>query len=231
MSRAEPPRGPHQASRPHHTPPVRRPAPPPEPETVKDGDSLSKIAERRHVRLIAVEAANPDLPRVIHRGDRVIIPRDGPKLPRASYRLNAEGNHQFTESELWPAIEAAAKRYGIPPRVIAGIIAQESSMKNLLLHKDGTGRGLVGLDPSGELDNFERWSGAKTGTSKAPLPISPLRQIEFLALRLSEMKKDKGSLRSAVSAWHTGGALDQEYLRLVEEDMGRLEHPGSATIP
>ncbi|QRK12371.1 hypothetical protein JQX13_21510 [Archangium violaceum] len=44
------------------------------------------------------------------------------------------------------SVNQYAKKYGADPKVVAGIIARESSFKNHGVHRDGTGHGLIGLD-------------------------------------------------------------------------------------
>ncbi len=222
-------------------------------------DSLSRVADRCEVRLSAIARANPKLsahPERLHPGDIVSIPSDRPRLRVSDFRLsthsttpvirrgpnNDDDMHLlsyerfFAEDELWPAVRAAALEYRVPPLVLLGIIMKESSGRNLDLHRDGTGRGFIGLDPSGQLRDFLRWSREHDGRDRSehhrPVVFGAVHQIEFLALRLSEMRDEyRGNLRRAVAAWHTGGAMDEEYVRLVEGFMADFTHEGARTIP
>lgn len=93
------------------------------------------------------------------------------------------------------------------------------------MHRDGYGRGLVGLDPRGELGDFMLWSGLDPNRLNDPnRGIAPELQIEFLALRLHEWQKDKGGdLWHAVAAWHTGGDRDADYVDRVRTRMGEWQ--------
>jgi hypothetical protein len=226
----------HTGHRTHLEPRIHRDAPTRSPtkETVRPNDSLYRIAERRKVRFVAVENANVALPKVLQPGMKVTIPRDRPQLSLRDFPVNdpQEPGALYSERDLWPAIEAAGRLYGVPPRVIAAMMMQESCdtadgrMRNFTKHHDRTGRGLIGLDPSGELANFELWSKHKLKDGVA----HPVRQIEFLALRLSELKKERGSLRAAVGAWNGGATPSATYVADVEARMKKLEHPGASEI-
>ena len=76
----------------------------------------------------------------------------------------AEGDTSFRA--LWPMIQHHAAKYGADPKVVAGIIAQESTWVNHKVHRDGTGHGLIGLDDNGMLPAFEKWSNFKVGRGR-----------------------------------------------------------------
>ncbi len=141
--------------------------------------------------------------------------------------LSNERNHQFTLDELTPAINANAQKYGVDPKLLAGIIKQESTYKNHIVHDDGTGHGLIGLDDNGLKSDFEKWSGTTVGTGADAASIQPEKQIEFLAKTLSEVSKSyyQGDQFAAAREWHTGpggvnSADGREYEQLVRGHMG-----------
>ncbi len=100
---------------------------------------------------------------------------------------------QLSLQMLWPYIQKYAEKYGVDPRVLAGIIAQESGFKNYGVHRDGTGHGLIGLDDNGLLPSFERWSGQHFGRGASARTIPPELQVEFLAKTMAEYKQRHGS--------------------------------------
>jgi hypothetical protein len=114
--------------------------------------------------------------------------------------LSMEPDHQFSFAELWPGIQAAAARFGADPRIVAGVIAQESSWQNLRVHPDQTGHGLIGLDDHGMLPDFERWSGLTIGRGPGSAIIPPGIQIEYLARKLAEYAGRPGGPYDAARA-------------------------------
>lgn len=207
-------------------------AAPPQPETyvVQEGDSFDSIAQKKDLRTAAVEKANPGLePRKLRAGMHIVIPHEKPQL-HDRHHLSHAAEHAFTRAELKPAIAAAAHLYGVPPEALAGILMQESTsdgkLVNFLFHKDGTGTGLCGLDPSGELDQFRRWSHCKlTDHQGHRRALPPILQIEYLALRLSEkMKKNGGDVWAAVGSWHSLDAAEgAKYVRDVQTRLASLK--------
>jgi len=77
--------------------------------------------------------------------------------------LSQAPNAQLSLQQLWPTIQKYAAQYGVDPKVMAGIVAQESSFKNHTVHRDGTGHGLIGLDDNGLLPDFEKFAGMSVG--------------------------------------------------------------------
>jgi murein DD-endopeptidase MepM/ murein hydrolase activator NlpD len=126
--------------------------------------------------------------------------------------LSDEPNHAFSFAELKPHVEAAAARYGADPRVVAGIIAQESGFTNWRVHRDGTGHGLIGLDDNGLLPDFERWAGLTCGRGAAARSIPPALQIAYLAKTIGELTRQYGSAYAAARVWHRGPGLWQDAL-------------------
>jgi len=201
---------------------------PPGPETyvVEGGDSFDSIAQKKDMRTVALENANPGLdPRKLRAGMHIVIPHERPQL-HDSHHLSHQANHAFARADLKPAIAAAAQHYHVPPEAVAGILMQESTsdgkLVNYLFHKDGTGTGLCGLDPSGELDQFRRWSHFNPVDRKGHRrAIPPLLQIEYLAMRLSEKcKKNGGDIWQAVATWHSWEA--KEGAKYVSDVRARL---------
>lgn len=129
-----------------------------------------------------------------------------------SSRLNDitdRGNAQLGLQQLWPHIQAYAKKYGADPKVLAGIVQQESGFKNYLVHRDGTGHGLIGLDDNGLLPSFEKWAGEHYGRGYGAKAIEPEKQIEFLAKTIGEYADKYGGSLAAARAWHRGeGAMN-----------------------
>jgi soluble lytic murein transglycosylase-like protein len=107
---------------------------------------------------------------------------------------------------MMPHIDKLSKAFGIDRNVVAAIIYQESRGKNLLVHKDGTGHGLIGLDDNGRLSDFEQFVGKtfKRGHKiKEPLPARG--QIDYLVDTLSESRKRYGGdMDRAIREWHRG---------------------------
>jgi hypothetical protein len=116
-------------------------------------------------------------------------------------------DHAFTHRELRPHIEAAALLHGADARIVAALIAQESSFRNWRVHADGTGHGLIGLDDNGLLPEFERWSGLSCGRGADAISIPPLLQIEFCARTLGSYAARYGSALNAARVWHRGPSL------------------------
>lgn len=142
---------------------------------------------------------------------------------------------QLSLEQVWPYIDQYARQYGVDPKVLAGIIAQESSFKNWGVHHDGTGHGLIGLDDNGLLPDFERWSGMSIGRGASARTIPPEKQIEYLAKTIGEMTQRYGDSFAAARAWHRGpGGMNdsrgRHYEDLIRGHIGRL-FPNGATPP
>ncbi len=118
--------------------------------------------------------------------------------------LTDEPDRAFSFAELWPHIQAAAKRYGADARVLAAIIAQESSFTNWRVHRDGHGHGLLGLDDRGLLPEFEIWSGLTCGRGADAISIPPGLQLEFGARTIAAFTEQYGSALNAARVWHRG---------------------------
>ncbi len=157
---------------------------------------------------------------------------------RANAALSNEPNHQFTLGELTPAINTYAQKYGVDPKLLAGIIQQESTFKNHIVHEDGTGHGLIGLDDNGLKGDFEKWSGMSVGSGANAASIPPEKQIEFMAKTLSETSKEYGGDQMAAAReWHSGaGRVNSagsggglEYEQLVRGHMQGADIAGMST--
>jgi hypothetical protein len=139
-----------------------------------------------------------------------------------------EPDHQFSFADLWPTIEAIASTIGrADPQAMAGVIQQELSWRNLRVHPDHTGHGLIGLDDHGMLPDFERWSGLTIGRGPGAAIIPPGMQIEFLAKTLAEYAISFGSPYAAARAWHRGERLMNDaagisYERLIRAHVAAL---------
>lgn len=134
-------------------------------------------------------------------------------------------NVTYTMEQLAPTIRDAVTRW-VPVAdrarvflLIACIIRQESRdmhtpgapTRNWHTHDDGTGTGLIGLDPAGHLEEFRRWAAPGSDgrfpadrTLRLRRPPPPELQIWYLARILSELKAEYGSWDAATRAWHTG---------------------------
>ncbi|HVG57783.1 MAG TPA: C39 family peptidase, partial [Hyalangium sp.] len=150
-------------------------------------------------------------------------------------------NQQFTLQQLWPAIERYGNQYGFDPKILAGMMFQESSFKNHLVHMDGTGHGLLGYDDNGLLGEFESWVRATqpgqqnfyAGRGHAAVSIPPEWQIEFAAKKLSDFSRAYGGPHAAARAWHRGpglmnDSLGQRYEQLIRGHVNTL-FPGGQT--
>src|SRR5262249_49782932 len=104
----------------------------------------------------------------------------------ADFGLSNDANCQFSFQELWPCIQSAAAEYGTDAQVIAGIVQQESHFKNFIVHDDGTGHGLVGIDDNGLMSDFEGWSGLSCGRGAAAIAIPPAVQLEYCARTIAD---------------------------------------------
>ncbi|WP_426746813.1 C39 family peptidase [Myxococcus faecalis] len=140
---------------------------------------------------------------------------------------------QLNLQQLWPYIEKYAQKYGADPKVLAGIVAQESSFKNHGVHADGTGHGLIGLDDNGLLPSFEKWSGMQVGRGANAKTIPPEKQMEFLAKTIGELTKKHGSGLAAAREWHRGAgnmndARGYDYQNKIQNHMNSL-FPGGKT--
>jgi soluble lytic murein transglycosylase-like protein len=128
-----------------------------------------------------------------------------------------------------PLITKHAKAFGVDPIIMAAIVAQESSNRNLIVHRDGTGHGLIGLDDGGLKGDFEDEYDLKVGRGSNARRIPPEKQIEFLAMTLAEGTKDFGNVWVAVRAWHAGRAgrnraEGKKYERDVKKRIPEVQH-------
>jgi hypothetical protein len=139
----------------------------------------------------------------------------------ADFGLSGEGDRQFSFEELWPCIQSAAAEYGTDGQVIAGILKQESGFKNYLVHHDGTGHGLIGLDDNGLLPDFERWSGSSYGRGRAASAIPPAQQIEYCAMIIAGYARKYGGAYAGCRAWHRGERLMDDQRGQHYEDLIR----------
>jgi hypothetical protein len=137
------------------------------------------------------------------------------------FGLSDEADCQFTFEELWPCIQAAAAEYGTDAEVIAGILMQESTLKNYLVHRDGTGHGLIGLDDNGLLPDFERWSGLECGRGQTATCIPPHQQIEYCAKVIADYGRRYGGAFEACRAWHRGERLRDDAAGVAYEQLIR----------
>ncbi|WP_342381215.1 C39 family peptidase [Myxococcus stipitatus] len=147
--------------------------------------------------------------------------------------LPQDRNAQLNLQQLWPYIEKYAQKYGADPKVLAGIVAQESSFKNHGVHADGTGHGLIGLDDNGLLPSFEKWSGMQVGRGANAKTIPPEKQMEFLAKTIGDLTKKHGSGMAAAREWHRGaGAMNDargyDYQNKIQNHINSL-FPGGKT--
>lgn len=141
---------------------------------------------------------------------------DYSQLP--SGRLSQAPDHAFSLDELYPYITVYCQAYGFESEVLAAIVYRESTWTNWVVHKDGTGHGLVGLDDNGLLPGFEVWvrrnKGVENqwyyvGRGSSASPIPPEWQLEYAAMMLAMMKrKYGGSTYSAVREWHCGPRIN-----------------------
>lgn len=181
--------------------------------TIREGGpyTFDTIATELRVRRRALMRANPGVDaETLRVGQRLDLPTERvPRMPRLPTR---PGGARFTYPELRTAIERSARNHRISPMTIAGIIAQESSYRNLVIHRDGTGRGLIGLDSGGQLDNYLRWAGAPAIDPEGDERVlTPELQIEFLAMRIREMMDDNHWTEArAIIGWHASARFDSE---------------------
>ncbi len=125
--------------------------------------------------------------------------------PRPLTTLPQARDARIDKAALAPWIEKYAGQYGVDPRLVAAVVAQESSFINHGVHRDGTGHGLIGLDDNGLLPDFEAWSGVRVGRGRRAATIAPEKQIEFLARTLADFtERVGGDAWEAVRAWHAG---------------------------
>ena len=212
--------------------------------TIQSGDTLSGIATRHNTSVSELMRLNPWItnPDVIQVGWTIQVPSGSPGPgpgpvpgPVPTGPLSNELNHQFSLQETWPYIKHYANQHGFDPRVLAGMIQQESNFKNYQVHFDGTGHGLLGLDDNGLLGDFEGWVRrtkpgqesyyAGRGASAASIP--PEWQIEYAAQKLASYKNAYGSDFAAARAWHRGpglmnDSLGYRYQDLISGHMARL---------
>jgi len=126
--------------------------------------------------------------------------------------LNNEPNHTFAFNELYPTIQKFAAMYGTDPQILAAVVAQESSFTNHIVHNDGTGHGLIGLDDGGLKGDFENWVRTTkgvpdytVGSGADAISIRPEWQMEYLAKTIAELtNKYGGNIMLACREWHTG---------------------------
>jgi hypothetical protein len=138
----------------------------------------------------------------------------GPAAVGVSSAFTLEPDHQFSFAELWPLIQEYSTKYGVEPKILAGMVWQESTGTNYRVHRDGTGHFLLGYDDGGLLPDFEAWSGLTIGrgANAVMAPVEP--QLEFAAMKLrayQDYYADDPELPGASKAfvgpraWHAGG--------------------------
>ncbi|MFN0145055.1 MAG: hypothetical protein ACKVT1_00975, partial [Dehalococcoidia bacterium] len=130
-------------------------------------------------------------------------------------------------ARLRPVIEAAAAEFRADGQVMAGIVQQESGFKNFLVHFDGTGHGLIGLDDNGLLPSFETWAGMTVGRGAAAISIPPGLQMRFLAKTIAELTARHGNAFAAAREWHAGrggmnGPAGLHYEQLIRAHESKL---------
>jgi hypothetical protein len=175
--------------------------------TVQSGDTLGAIARKFGTTVDAIVAANGiENPNLIFPGQVLTIDEGvhgrGPVFPNDQFSQAPNATIPF--ETMWPFIQQCANHYGTDARIMAEIVAQESSFRNLIVHHDGTGHGLIGLDDGGLLSDFEQWTGQGFGRGAGARTIPPEWQIEYLAKTLAEYTRKFGAVMMAARAWHTG---------------------------
>ncbi|MDY7229776.1 LysM peptidoglycan-binding domain-containing protein [Hyalangium rubrum] len=242
-----------QLSIPSGTPTTPTPPPStPSTYTVRAGDTLSGIAQRFGTTVDALMRtnglSNPDR---IYVGQTLTLPGGTsaptppttpttPGTPSTGPLSNAP-NHTFTLQELWPTIERYGTQYGFDPKILAGMVFQESSFKNHIVHLDGTGHGLLGYDDNGLLGEFEAWvrttqpgqQNFYAGRGANAVSIPPEWQLEFAAKKLADFSRAYGGPHAAARAWHRGpGGMNdwrgQQYEQLIRSHVQTL-FPGGQT--
>jgi murein DD-endopeptidase MepM/ murein hydrolase activator NlpD len=204
---------------------------------LEPGESIEKVSQRYGLGIDTVRAANLEANRN-HRhlpiGTPIVIPIDKPSKAVLKHKLSTQNDQSFTKTQLLPVVKAAcaAHKPSPDPKVVLGIIMQESSMRNLLVHRDGTGTGLCGIDAHGEMKSFFQWSklDEKKYRKSASSPqlkrvFPPELQIEFLCKRLSEMMAIHDcDTWGAVPVWHTFANPDEaaKYLKAIRARVAAL---------
>ena len=203
--------------------------------TVEEGDTLAKIARRFGVGVDEVLAANPTIvnPNLIFVGQQIVIPTAGGGGQDGGATVGCEAlpdtpDLDFGFLALWPCIKAAAAQHGADAKVLAAIIQQESTFRNVRVHLDGTGHGLIGLDDNGLLPFFEQTMGFSVGRGHAARSIPPNLQIQYLAQVIASFAAEhRGNFLAAARRWHAGrGGMDgpagQRYQTLIQSHILRL---------
>jgi len=134
----------------------------------------------------------------------ILNPRRLPGVPATP--LVTVADTQFAQQQVMDVVTNYARLYGVDPRVVGAVCWQESGWKNHLRHADGTGVGLFGLDASGGLIEFERWSRSTFGRGDDTGSLPPVLQIEFVC-DWFERKIAAYGLERAVRTWHRGPTL------------------------
>ncbi len=203
--------------------------------TVQPGDSLYLIGRRFGLppeKLAAANGISTWSP--IYPGQVLTVPsvnsppsNTGPIANPTPVTGPAQGDTSF--QALWPMIQQYSSKHGADPKVVAGIIAQESTWENHKVHRDGTGHGLIGLDDRGMLPAFEKWSKFKVGRGHSARIIPPALQVEFLAKNIGEMTRNhNGNPWAAVREWHRGlgpamwDAKGSKYENLIRGHINKL---------
>lgn len=130
-----------------------------------------------------------------------------PAVDPSSSAFSMEPDHAFSLTELWPLISRYSAKYDTDPKILAGMVQQESTFHNYRVHRDGTGHGLLGLDDGGLRKDFEAWSGLYIGPGPTAniVPVEP--QLEFAARQLRRFQDYYGEDEFVgARAWHAGGS-------------------------
>ncbi len=126
--------------------------------------------------------------------------------------LEAIANKAYTYGELKPYIDSAAKKYGVPPELIGGMLHKESTFTNWIHHSNPQAHGLIGVTEKGMMPEFEQFASQKLnqkvsyGKGKGAKAMPPDLQIEFLAMKLDQIKNKHGlqSHKQAAGMWWLG---------------------------
>ena len=194
--------------------------------TVQPGDTLGAIAARFGLSVDQLLAANPQIfnPNLISVGQEIRIPggaagpatgggAPAPLSVDAGADLDNTPNAFIGFEALFPRIQFWAAQFGADSRVLAGIVQQESGFKNFLVHFDGTGHGLIGLDDNGLLPDFEQKMGIFVGRGHNAISIPPDLQMQYLAMTIAAMARDHGGDSfAAAREWHRGRGLMNDSL-------------------
>lgn len=127
--------------------------------------------------------------------------------PRADPSVNIpDYGRGANKAQIGEMLDAASKKYGIPPNILKAVAWQESGWNPKALSFDGQhGKGVMQID-----DRFHDFA-------KTPEVFDPAKNIDYGAKFLAEKYQQTGSWQGALKRYNGGDAYPPKVLALAEQ--------------